>query len=361
MPAPKRRTWTGRVYLGRDELGQQQFHWVGRFATKRERDDAVAKARTERPWEREQNSSAMAVAAYVDDTLTRMESGALLTKQERRFKRSSIDAARSRLRTLVREFGERPLDVISRHEAIRWAESVPAGVIGDTVVLFNRAVDEELIDRNSPGRSETDPPTDEQMILLHEACSALGKEYAPRMRALVTFASYTIMRPGELYALDWERHVDLAADVVHVRERVYKGEHDLPKSNKPRTIALLPQAREAITALPERSGFVFRSKRGKQLSQPTMSGYWAQVLARAGLDFDFYLATKHYGVHHMKVKLGLPNHDIAEQAGWSEAAVEEMVKTYAHTSMGALDRIKAAAEIEALPVIRDADRDAESA
>jgi hypothetical protein len=92
-----------------------------------------------------------------------------------------------------------------------------------------------------------------------------------------------------------------------------------------------------------------------------MSGYWAQVLARAGLDFDFYLATKHYGVHHTKIKLGLPNHDIAEQAGWSEAAVEEMVKTYAHTSMGALDRIKAAAQIEALPVLRDADRDAERA
>ena len=71
-----------------------------------------------------------------------------------------------------------------------------------------------------------------------------------------------------------------------------------------------------------------------------MSGYWSQVLARARLDFDFYLATKHYGVHYMKVKLGLPNHDIAERAGWSEAAVEEMVKTYAHTSMGALDRIK---------------------
>jgi hypothetical protein len=128
-----------------------------------------------------------------------------------------------------------------------------------------------------------------------------------------------------------------------------------------RTIALLPQARAAITSLPERSGIVFRSKRGKPMSQPTMSGYWGKVLARAGLDFDFYLATKHYGVHHMKVKLGLPNHDIAEQAGWSEAAVEAMVKTYAHTSMGALDRIRAAAEINASPVIRDAERDAASA
>ena len=138
--------------------------------------------------------------------------------------------------------------------------------------------------------------------------------------------------------------------------RLYKGEYDLPKSNRVRTIALLPQAREAVEALPERDGLVFRSKRGRRLAQPTMSGYWSQVLARARLDFDFYLATKHYGVHHMKVKLGLPNHDIAEQAGWSEAAVEQMVRTYAHTSMGALDRIKAAAADK-----RDADRDADPA
>ena len=368
MPARKRKTWPGRVYLGLKEDGTQDLHWVGRFATRRERDDAVARARTERPWEREQNSAAMAVAAYVDDMLSRMESGALLTKQERRFKRSSIDAARSRLRTLVRDFGERPLDVISRHEAIRWAETVPAGVVADAVVLFNRAVDEELIERNpfrglgrrSPGRSDQDPPTEEQMILLLDACSALG-EYAPRMRALITFACYTILRPGELFALDWERDIDLKASEVHVRERVYKGEYDLPKSNKPRTIALLPQARDALLGLPERSGIVFRSKRGRAMSQPTLSGYWSQIRAATGLQHDFYGATKHYGVHFMKVKLGLPNHDIAEQAGWSEPAVEEMVKTYAHTSMGALDRIKAAAEIAALPVIRDATRDAESA
>ena len=63
---------------------------------------------------------------------------------------------------------------------------------------------------------------------------------------------------------------------------------------------MLPQAREAVEALPERNGLVFRTKRGLRLSQPTMSGYWSQVLARARLDFDFYLATKHYGVHHTR-------------------------------------------------------------
>jgi hypothetical protein len=59
------------------------------------------------------------------------------------------------------------------------------------------------------------------------------------------------------------------------------------------------------------------------------------------------------------VKLSLPQPRHREQAGWSEAEVEEIVKTYAHTAMGALDRIKQAAELAALPVLRDAQRDAE--
>jgi integrase len=137
-----------------------------------------------------------------------------------------------------------PLDTVERHEAIRWAETMPAGVVADTIVLFNRAVDEELLERNpfrglgrrSPGRADTDPPTEAQMVSLLEACSAVGADYAPRIRALVTFAAYTIMRPGELFALDWE-HVDLEAGVVHVVRRVYKGEYDLPKSNRVRTVA----------------------------------------------------------------------------------------------------------------------------
>jgi hypothetical protein len=44
----------------------------------------------------------------------------------------------------------------------------------------------------------------------------------------------------------------------------------------------------------------------------------------------------------MKVKLNLPNHVIAAQMGWSESAIEQMVATYAHAEIGALDAIDAA-------------------
>jgi hypothetical protein len=65
------------------------------------------------------------------------------------------------------------------------------------------------------------------------------------------------------------------------------------------------------------------------------------------------------GYNYMKVTLGLSSSDIAAQAGWSEASVEEMVRTYAHTEVGALDRIKAAYAGNVLPLrpITDAPTD----
>ena len=48
--------------------------------------------------------------------------------------------------------------------------------------------------------------------------------------------------------------------------------------------------------LPERTGYVFRNTTGGQLTQPTLTAYWKEVKARAGLNIDFYLATNHAGV-----------------------------------------------------------------
>ena len=75
---------------------------------------------------------------------------------------------------------------------------------------------------------------------------------------------------------------------------------------------------------------------------PLLSAYWREVQAAAGLRFDWYMATKHRCVHYMKVKLNLPNHVIAAQMGWSEAAVEKMVAIYAHAEIGAPEAIDAA-------------------
>ena len=43
----------------------------------------------------------------------------------------------------------------------------------------------------------------------------------------------------------------------------------------------------------------------------------------------------------MKVTLGLPNHVLAAQFGWSGSTVEKMVATYSHAGVGALEAIDA--------------------
>lgn len=75
---------------------------------------------------------------------------------------------------------------------------------------------------------------------------------------------------------------------------------------------------------------MFRNKTGRQLTEPTLTAYRKEVRARARLDHEFYMATKHFGVWYMKVRLNVPNAAIAAQAGWEESTVEKMIRTYAH-------------------------------
>jgi integrase len=344
----KRRTWTGRLYLGTDPDGRERYHWLGRFPTKRERDNAVAQARVNRPWEAA--GAEFTVDAFAARYLARMESGELRTRGGRRYKDSSVDTARRALDHLRRAFGGRELGSITRVEAEDWAATVPMGAVAVTVTLMGEALRAELIDRNrflglsrrGDGRRHERPPSEEEMVVLLEGCSALGG-YAPTMRALLRFAAYTGMRPGELFALDWS-DVDLERDRVRVSRRLYRGRTDLPKSNRERQIALTPPAREALIELGVRDGGpVFRGKGGHRLTQPTLTAYWQQVRARTGLEHDFYLATKHYCVWYLKVRLGLPDAVIAAQMGWAERSVAKLVETYGHAAdEHRLDEINAA-------------------
>lgn len=143
------------------------------------------------------------------------------------------------LKLLLAEFGERRLSSISRHEAMQWAERVPPSRVPPTVTCMNAAVDAELIGRNpfgglshrsSRGRADEAPPTHEELRRLLDACRCHG-DYAPQMRNLITFAAYTGMRPGELFALEWA-DIDTKAMRIHVRRRLYRGATDLPKERQ---------------------------------------------------------------------------------------------------------------------------------
>ena len=289
-----------------------------------------------------------------------------LARYEREHKASSYTEARCHLTCFMQAFGERPLGSITRHQAIKWAEGKPGSLVKPVVTLFNCAVDEELIERNpfrglakqSKGRSDEHPPTPEEWERLHQSCDVLGA-HAPQMRALMVVAAYSGMRPGELMALEWG-DIDFEGNRIYVQRRLYQGVVDRPKNGKAKTIALTPPAKEALHGLPsfdqppvEGAELVFRSKQGKRLSQPTLTAYWAQVRARASLEHDFYLATKHLGVH-LLYKLGLSKRAIAAQMGWSEKNVGDLLRIYGHADLVALAEVDALyADAQAMHEERD--------
>jgi integrase len=344
----RRKTYIGRVYLGGG-----RYKWVGGYATKKARDDAVAAARTE-----------LLRRPSANDISCEEWAASYLARYRQRNKDSSHHSVVQALRAFRREFGDRPIRSISRFEAIDYATKMPPSTVPRVITLFNAAVDAELIDRNpfrglakpTVGRAEEPSPTDEEFARLLAACDVHGW-YADRMRAMIEFPAYGMgFRPGELFALEWP-DIDLATMRVRVSRRVYRGQVDLPKSNQPRTIALTPPARDVLLRFDSRKdgGLVFRAKRGGRMSQQTLAAYWGKVTARASLDFDFYLATKHYCVHYMHTVLQVSPRAIAAQMRWRLANVLKLLEVYGHGDIGALEEVDRAYDINVVS-IRDASK-----
>lgn len=344
MSKKQRKRWSGRVYIGVGPDGGQRHHWVGRFDTKRERDAAVAKAKEERPWE------GLPTARITCDALADRYLARFQERVDRGdCKQSSHDTLERELRRFRTLYGHHRAVDVTPLLAEDWARTLPASTLPRVRAVFNYGKRLEVIARNpfeyvggprSKGRADQHPPTLDELDRLYQACDVLG-HYAQQMRDLIQFAAYTLMRPGELYEL---RHtdIDLARNRIHVHRRVFRGHIDTPKTGK-KTIALVPPARDILLRQPTRTrgdGLVFVTKTGRRLANSTMSGYWSQVRARADLHFDFYLATKHQGVHDL-YRLGLSKRAIAAQAGWSERDVDDMLAVYGHADLVALQEVDA--------------------
>jgi integrase len=320
--------YLGRVWTN----GTEQY--LGYFCSKRERTAAQEAARRKPVTRGSDRTCESVVAEY-------------LSEYAERHKASSLDTASQSLKAFRDHFGGRSIGSIDRQEAKAWARTQKRSYLPNVVSLMNWAVDEEIVATNpfrklghrGKGRSDKAPPTIREFKALLDACDALG-DYAPRMRDFLEFASYTLMRPSELYELRWS-DIDYTANQVHKDRRLYRGTVDVPKTGR-KTIPLPPPAREILLRQPTRGGeLVFLSKQGCQLTAPTFCQYWALVKARSGLNFVVYEATKHYGVHALYVA-GVSARTIGKLAGWSEADVEAMLRVYGHADLAAqaeIDRL----------------------
>lgn len=260
---------------------------------------------------------------------------------EERVKRSSYLTAEAAIKRWRETFGARSLAKIEAQEAEEWARA-NKWAVPPVVTMLNNAVKRDVIQRNvfaglshkSPGRKHVVPLS---VADLDRLATIAEKHHGKMFKAFVLFTAYTGMRVGEVFALKWD-DIDFERGTVFVKLRLYRGMLDLPKGNKPREIALFPEAAEAISKLDRSSAWVFTAKRGGQLSQSTLNHYWQKITASFGKDLDPH-ELRHFCGHHLLVTENFPDRIVAAQLGHDDGGklVREL---YGHGDHGAIDELR---------------------
>jgi integrase len=198
---------------------------------------------------------------------------------KRKWKRSTANTNEDRLRVhLVPVYGERTLGSFSRDELQTMLDekakaglsySVVAHLRWDLRQIFRMAVSEGYILRNPAELLfiPRDAPRPEHTAMSLEEVQRCFAALEQRERLILKFAILAGLRPGEIFGLKWAH---LSDTHVHVRQRVYRGEIDSPKTARSSRKAALAAGliddiklwRE-LSLLPSDDAWVFPSESGK--------------------------------------------------------------------------------------------------
>lgn len=167
---------------------------------------------------------------------------------QRKWKQSTFDTKENRLQVhLLEEFGSRALKDLTRAElqdfldrkAECLSHSVVAHLRWDLRQILEMAVSEGHLERN-PAQLLFIPREAKQpdhRVMSFEEVQQCLEVLEPRERLIVGLAVLAGMRPGEIFALRCGR---LRETYFEVRERVYKGQLDTPKTRHSIRHVVLP-------------------------------------------------------------------------------------------------------------------------
>jgi len=180
-----------------------------------------------------------------------------------------------------KEFGHLRLSDLDRLTARAWAQMQPHSNVRAVRAMFSDAIDDGLIAGPNPfsklrleqsrGRKDLIALTEEELHELADKALEVHGEYGPPFRAMILFAGYVGLRPGELFALE---RSDIRGDEVVIRQSLDgTGKLKRPKNNRERVVILPPPARVALSGMVSRLDvpWLFVSKRGHQLREPSMT------------------------------------------------------------------------------------------
>ena len=127
--------------------------------------------------------------------------------------------------------------------------------------MFNDAINDGLHPGPNPfanlrleqsrGRKDLIALTEDELDELAEHALAVHGEFGPTFRAMILFAAYVGLRPGELFALErarrWPRRGAIRQNLDGT------GTIKSPKNGRERVVTLPPPAREALLDVPAAS------------------------------------------------------------------------------------------------------------
>jgi integrase len=238
-------------------------------------------------------------------------------------------------------FGSTPMSEVERLSARAWALTVPRSVSRVINTMFEDARNVGVVEANpfsnlrlpaAEKAATITAPTMEQYRALLEACTILGG-YGPEFRAMITFAAWTGVRQGELFALQWPDVVD--NEITISRSRKLDGTLGKPKNGRARTIPLLPPAR-VLDDVPRRPDpFIFHSPRGRPLLKGTHGWSWQKVKAAARVELRWH-DLRHFCATQL-LELKLSHFDVSVQLGHTDGGALVMER-YGHPSVDAAKR-----------------------
>lgn len=172
------------------------------------------------------------------------------------------------------------------------------------------------------GRKDLIALTEPEITELGELARTVHGDYGDEFAALIVFAAYTGVRPGELAALQWH-DLDPANREATIR-RALDGQGGVkpPKNGLERTIILPPSALVALGQVARRtdSPFVFHTPRGCRLNKGSLAYLWRPVAsawrAKGGRDLDLY--ELRHACATLLLERGLAPADVAVQLGHTD-------------------------------------------
>lgn len=188
-----------------------------------------------------------------------------------------------RTRAFDLEYGHRKLASITEDEASDFALEYP-GRVKVVKAMFNDAERRGRVGQSpfrhvkapkSTGRQEIRPLTEDELRRLSEIAASMFGQYGKHLAALVTFAGWTGLRPGELCGLEW---TEIGAEDLHVWwQRRKDGARVRTKTKLNRTVPLFARSIEALADVPRKPGAVFRAQRGIELRPEMLGWYWQPI------------------------------------------------------------------------------------